>query len=256
MMTIDEVIVEFYLFTKIKEINVEIIITDDIYSEKIKYSNVNNRESILKQKAWIESLNGSISEPTNLNDKFIVLINKSYIENCENNEWVGTVCHELTHVWDYIEYAKIKGYKTYEELANDVKFNLFIHWSEFHARYVGHYILRKVLQPGVLKTEMALNDLLRRELPFQINYFVYNYNDSQNNGNQLYYIMQFLGRLKVWIELFPEYFKEDVIKQILGEDNKWLNELFKFLNKYDTLELVKDKLDEIENILKKSSNIS
>ena len=254
-MTIEEVISEFYLFTKIKKMNVEIIITDDIYIEKVKYSNDKNRDSIKNQKDWIETLNGSISEPMNLKDKFIILINKKYIEKCENFEWVGTVCHELTHVWDYIEYAKEKGYDTYEELVEDSNINVFLQWSEFHARYVGHYILRKVLQPGVLKSEIALIDLLQREIPFQINSFVESYNSSENNGNQLYYIMQFLGRLKVWIELFPNYFKEDVIEQILGEDNKWLNELFAFLNKHDTVELVKDKLDKIENILNNSLNM-
>lgn len=253
-MTINDAISEFYAFTNAKEMNLEIIVTDDMYSEKVRYSNDKNKENIKNQKAWIETLNGSISEPTNLDDKFIVLISKNYIEKCENYEWVGTLCHELTHVWDHIEYAKAKGYNTYDKLLEDSNINLFLHWSEFHARYVGHYILRKVLQPGVLKSEIALIDLLQREIPFQINSFVEDYNSPDNNGNQLYYIMQFLGRLKVWIELFPNYFKEEVIEQILGEDNKWLNELFVFLNENDTVELVKDKLNEMENIFRKNFN--
>ena len=110
-MTINDAISEFYAFTNAKEMNLEIIVTDDMYSEKVRYSNDKNKENIKNQKAWIETLNGSISEPTNLDDKFIVLISKNYIEKCENYEWVGTLCHELTHVWDHIEYAKAKGYK-------------------------------------------------------------------------------------------------------------------------------------------------
>lgn len=254
-MNIDDAILEFYTFTNIKKMNVEIIITDDIYLEKVKHSNNINRENIIMNKEWIESLNGTVCEPLNLEDSYIILINKNYMEKSENYEWVGTVCHELTHVWDYIEYSKIKGYDSYEVLREDSNINMFLQWSEFHARYIGHYVLRKILHQHELKSQIALIDLLQRELPFQMKSFFDNYNDPKNYGNQLYFIMHFLGRLKVWMELFPNYFKNDVIKHILGKDNEWLNELFIFLNKNDTVELVNDKFNDMEKIIMKNFNI-
>ena len=75
---------------------------------------------------------------------FLLNVNKltEYLEQ-NNPTWIGTIVHEITHIIDYIEYAKLIGANNYDEIQNRFEHGMFNLWTEFNARYNGYYFMRK-----------------------------------------------------------------------------------------------------------------
>lgn len=228
---------------------IDITLTDNIYSECLQKNLDCFKESIENQKEWVNSLNGTIIYPENRLEKFGILINLSYIKKCfeENNiNWIGTLCHELTHVLDYIRAMELRDINFIEEFTKEDDYHLFGYWTEFNARRYGHYLLRYYTLGDMIKSEESLKDILKREMPFQINYLA---SCFQENHNQIYSTIQFLGRLKVWKDLFPDYFNKTTLHKILYE-NEWIEKLYWYFDDKDSIEKAIDTLDNINEILK------
>ena len=97
---------------------------------------------------------------------------------------------------------------------------------------------------------MHLENLLNRELPYQINYMVSEVTATDNVDRQMYVIVHFLGRLAVWQYIYPDTFNAQFIKG-LTNSNPWMKELYYTLIKYDTLERMYPHFNDIEDILDK-----
>lgn len=235
---------------KLPEVKLEI--TDDIYSECLLKSADSLKPDIESQREWLQGVNGTIIYPELRTDTFGVLISLSYIQECiaqENNNWIGTLCHELTHVLDYIYAMELSDDLSMVEFKYEPFYPMFGYWTEFNARKYGHYLLRYYTQGELMQSEEALKDLIKREIPSQIEYLASCFQDGANQHDAIYATMHFLGRVKVWKELFPKYFTNKVLHQILGS-NDWMEKLFLYLDRNDTVERAIQTFEEMEDILK------
>ena len=235
---------------KLPEISVEIV--EDLYSVCVQKSADVVKRDLESQKEWMQTLNGTIVYPECCTDPFGILIKKSYIEECISNNncnWIGTLCHELTHVIDYVSAMNLTGKIQLVDFKNERYYQMFVYWTEYNARRHGHYLLRYYTHGDLLRSPMILNDLVNREMPYQIQYLVSNFEEGKSPFDAVYSTMQFLGRLKVWKGLFPDYFNETALNQVLG-DNGWMEELFSYLDENDTIEKAISTFDVMENILR------
>ena len=94
----------------------------------------------------IEKYHGLTVQPKEVDGKFTILLNKSYIvesTNKKNVDWLGTLVHEAVHVNDFTDYFRIVCPNSYDELYDYNQHRIFQYWTEFHARAIGHYFLRK-----------------------------------------------------------------------------------------------------------------
>ena len=139
--------------------------------------------------------------------------------------------------------------ESYDELYDFDKHRMFLHWTEFHARAIGHYFLRKYTFED-FKDPVHIEHIVNTELPFQINYMAEEVSKTDDADRQLYVIVHFLGRIAVWQHLYPTTFNDKFIHQ-LTNNNPWMEELYDLLTQYDSLEGIYPHFDEMEDILNK-----
>ncbi len=200
-----------------------------------------------RNKRWIESLNGTIVVPEYVGEDFHILINKAYMDR-ESDNWGGTLCHELTHIYDYIDIANDLDSLRYKDYAKNEHSQMFEFWTEFHARVLGHNCLRYYVSDGDIKNEYYVKENLKNEMPFQVNHLIKEYQANQDNFfQQVYAVVQFLGRLYVWEKLFPKYYTESNIHSILG-NNEWMEEIYCFLKENDEYYKVHDSFGQMKKI--------
>ena len=191
---------------------------------------------------------GTIVVPENVGDEFIILIDSSN-PNCDSSSWIGTLCHELTHVYDYIEFSNDLGDATYKNYSKHENFNMLRIWSEFHARARGHYCLRYFLSNGDVKNNRHMEENLKEELPKMMENCSNNFHFCPYDlYKQMYPIMQFLGKLYIWEKLFPMNYTREAIHNILG-DSKWLEELYYFLREHDEYDKVCNSFDQMKKMI-------
>lgn len=247
----NEIIADFKNTLSIDEFNAQLIITPNIEEsyelirgDLVKEGKVDPRE--------LNDYNGLTVQPNSHDGEFTILINEAYLLNSlKNNDfyWVGTIAHEASHVVDFKEYDKLVQPETYDDLFDFEKHRMFLHWTEFRAKAVGYYFIRKYLFSN-LYDRNQVHDIFERELPYQIEYLVKTVSETSNVDKQLYTAMHFLGRLAVWQYLFPIDFDDSVISSLFN-DNPWMEEMYYFLIEHGTLDKVYNSLDEMERILDK-----
>lgn len=183
----------------------------------------------------IQRYHGLAVQPIDTNGKFTILLNKDYIvesQNKKNVDWLGTVVHEAVHVNDFKSYFNLVCPDSYDELYEYDQHRMFLHWTEFHARAIGHYFLRKYALAD-FKSKVHLNSLMNYELPYQIEYMVKEVGATDDMDRQLYVIVHFFGRLAVWQHIYPDIFNSSFMEKLLG-NNTWMKELYFFLIGYET----------------------
>ena len=89
---------------------------------------------------------GTIIPPIELDGKFMIVINSNYFLDSlqkKDYQWTGTLIHELTHVLDFIQYAKINHLDSYDVIQRDMEHRPFMLWTECNARAKGYFFIRK-----------------------------------------------------------------------------------------------------------------
>ena len=240
---------DYSVTCKTEKIDCTIIIDDDIAKA---YTRV-RPDLVEKNKVSLLGINqyhGLTVAPYEITDKFTILINLNYIKDSiekNNVDFVGTVVHEAVHVNDFKDYFKIVQAKSYDELFDYDQHRLFQYWTEFHARAIGHYFLRKYALDN-FKNEIHLNNLVEYELPYQMKYMVSEVSVAENIDRKMYVIVHFLGRLAIWRYLYPNYFTDEFINNLTNQ-NVWMRNLFYFLIENDTLEKVYANFDKMQEII-------
>lgn len=197
--------------------------------------------------------NGTLVPPASYDGTFTILINKEYMLNDINNgqrSWIGTIIHELTHARDYLEYANIKGIKDYDEILNIERHFLFQIWTEFNARRYGYLYVRKYSFENIRDIKQ-LQFINQEEIPYQINYMFDKVSNEKDMFGQIYPVVHFLGRLSVLKELFPDYFKKDIIIKLFKRCD-WIYELFEFLDTHQDLNYAVSDFEKMREILKQN----
>lgn len=200
----------------------------------------------------IQQFHGLTVQPIETNGIFTILLNKDYIVesvNKGNVDWLGTVVHEAVHVNDFKNYFNLVRPDSFDELYDYNQHRMFLHWTEFHARAIGHYFLRKYTLTD-FKSRVHLNNLMNYELPYQIEYMVKEVSATDDMDRQMYVIVHFFGRLAVWQHIYPDIFNSSFMEKLLG-NNPWMKELYYFLIRYETVEEIYTYFDDMEDILNK-----
>lgn len=234
--------------------NTEIFDGQIIVSESMSKSYLQLRRDLIESGKIniddIEKYHGLTVQPAKNDGLFTILLNKKYIlESASNNnvDWIGTLIHEAVHVDDFKSYFNLVSPNSYDELYDYNLHRMFLYWTEFHARAIGHYFLRKYALED-FKNIIHLENLINVELPFQINYMVTQTSATSNPDAQMYTVVHFLGRLAVWQYLYPDVFNLEFINKLLNS-NPWMEDLYYLLIKYKTLEEIYPHFNEIEILL-------
>lgn len=247
----EAILLDYVATCKVNPFNGNIVVADDMAEE---YSTI-RKDLIDNHRINIDEIgkyNGLTVQPKNNDGVFSILINKEYFLSCLKNKdmsWVGTIVHEATHVNDFKEYFEMVLANSYDELYDYNLHRLFLYWTEFHAKAMGYFFVRKYTFDDI-RDQRQTDDIIQTELPFQIDYMIKEVNATNDADSQMYVVVHFLGRLAVWQYLFPETFNERFIRD-LTDDNPWMEELYYFLIKHDTLEKVLPAFDEMRSILDK-----
>lgn len=250
------VLQNYYNYLNLNPIDVEIVLAEsvsDIYMQKrpelFEGDNVVSPEVVNKNR-------GLTIPPKTIDGTFTIAINKEYFLNAVKNkdwQWAGTITHEMTHVFDYMNYVKINGLENYDIVQKELLHRPFVLWTEFHARATGYFFIRKFTFGGKYddKNDKDQTDfILQNELQYQINWFSQQYEAANGNADiQLYEAMQFMGRYSIWEKLFPNVFNKRVRQQVFGS-NPWMLDMYNFLIGHQTLEEANKDFDEMLNIIK------
>jgi len=235
---------------KISPISVTIKFTENIYKDAYELTPDCYKIDVKRKKLWIESLNGTVIVPEYVGEHFHILINKAYMES-DSYSWVGTLCHELTHIYDYIDIANDLGSLRYRDYGLSRYSTMFELWTEFHARARGHYCFRKYAYKEYISNSEVINSNITSELPLQLNNCVTLYQSNKDKGtlyDQVYPMMQFLGRLYVWKKLYSDKYTAEVVHDILA-GYKWVENLFYFFEENDEYDKVRQSFDQMEKII-------
>lgn len=246
----------FHSETQIKPIiNVQVEFVDDLYSRRLELAyNEKEKQSILDAKAFLINCNGTMVLPEHINNNPYILISKKLINS--EGAFFHTFCHELTHVYDFYDFAKVNNVELFQLIESHKYFGALYHWSEFHARRNGYFLYRKaidlLLDDKILDKE-HLNHIINVEYPTQLDYLIKQLWEHVDSPTQfIYNIMQFLGRYSVWEDMFPEHFNSAKLPQtLINGFGKKINELYSFLQSNIKFDDVKYQFDKLEVIIKK-----
>lgn len=246
---IQELLNDYASTCRVEPFNGKIIITDNIqetYMQLRKDLIDLNKTNV----TGLERYHGLTVQPANVDGAFTIVLNQNYIIESINNQnidWVGTLIHEAVHVNDFKDYFNIVLPSSYDELYDYNLHRPFLYWTEFHARAIGHYFLRKYTLED-FENNAHIENLINIELPFQINYMTMEVNKTNDADRQMYVIVHFLGRLAVWQYLYPEIFNSEFIDNLM-HSNPWMKELYDLFKRYKTLNEIFSYFNEIQNIL-------
>lgn len=230
---------------------VNFCISDNLEQEYRKIR-PDHEEKFSEQMESISNHNALTITPSKVNEKFYILIDAKYFMKSleKDNNWAGTVAHELTHVYDFIRYADLINCHDYDDILDINQHWMFNIWTEFHAKVIGYYYVRKYSFEDVYD-ESQIDYIVQEELPMHSKYMFDTYHATDNAFNQMYVVTHFLGRLFVWEKLFPNYFTENMIRQLLG-NNGWMLDTYIFLKNHIKLDEAYRDFAELKNILRQN----
>lgn len=246
----------YFSYFQLEPIDVEIILAEkiaNIYKQK--------RPDLFKGEHPIYSedveRNRAIAiPPKTIDGKFTIVINQDYFwesAKTQDWQWVGTLTHEMTHVCDYINYVKMNDLDNYDVAQRELVHRPFVLWTEFHARATGYFFIRKFIfgeKYNDKSDKEQTDNILQRELPFQINWFSQQYEAANGNADiQLYETMQFMGRYSIWEKLFPNVFNKRVRQHVFGS-NPWMLDMYEFLITHQDIENANENFDKMLDIIK------
>ena len=194
--------------------------------------------------------NNGITIPPKDDGDFTILLSKGYLTeelNKKSPNWIGTIAHEITHLYDFCKLKAISDF-SYDDMLDYEKNMMFINWTEFNAKVKGYLYLRKTVFEDIYD-HSQVEYIMQTELPYMIKYMYEEYSKTTNANRQLYVVSHFLAHLYVWQYLFPIDFSENVLEQIFS-DNDWMRELYYFFYNNRNLEDAINNTEHFKKILR------
>lgn len=194
--------------------------------------------------------NGRMIPPDTLDGEFTILLNSNYVARQieqDSAAWMGTVAHEITHIVDFMEYAKIVGVNSYDDLQVIADHAMFLLWTEFNAKSKG-YLFYRLCAAGDISDDLAARGILEYELPGQDEILRANYIVESDEYYQAYWLANYLGRLRRLQLLYPQTFSDSFVKEKFA-DYEWVYRWYILLSRY---ERVADEIacfDEMKQVL-------
>ena len=246
------ILADYFFTCSVNPFPINISIIDDMWDEYVKLR-PDHAEKNPEMAEFQRTNNGTIVPPKEYEGTFTILLNKYYVMDSIqkiNANWVGTLVHEVVHVNDFIQFAKLIGETDYDIVLNRDNYRMFHLWTEFNAKAKGYYFTRKYTFKDV-QDESQLQYIFETELPYQINNMFEAYHSTSDGDRQMYYVVHFIGRLYILQKLFPKYFVDREIKNMFVS-NKWMYELYAFLTTHTELIDAYRDFDDMKEILKQN----
>lgn len=264
MKTINRIMNSYFRFFKIKDLNLQVILTNDMYETQKKYGfseeKVRSLDERTARKNW-KHVAACMKYPKTMDQPFTLLFKRSYLERSPIYEKYRLVFHELTHIVDYQNYARLNNYTSYADLFKDPKSVLFQNWSEYHAERRGYAAWLK--HRYGIKLEMDGDErkyeLLRKETASNIAYYGEHYTNTAEYGSerQIYFTMHLLARMSLWMQLMPIQ-----VSQIMSTDPfnykgiEWIKKLMYLFAKYKEIDKMNDHFMDIARIIAENLSLS
>jgi hypothetical protein len=231
-------------------------ITSDIESDI--YSHASEEERAMMDQVGIPKRTGWLVLPNTDELVFTILI----ASECKDSEFVGTVTHELTHLFDYFHYLQDNGnvYIKGDAERSSKYFYGFYHWSEYHASRLG-LGYRCVYEYQTVIGEIPSDGRMSFDIDFDSEHLVekiemLNAELHSHNANHLFWdviqkLMGYYGRISVFQEESPdEYpdkkFPEKILVAVLGPE---CMQLYHSLVRMNTYENAKTQLWKIRELM-------
>ncbi len=170
---------------------------------------------------------------------------------------MGTICHELTHIHDYIDFAYEYCNGNLELINSHELQSIFFFWTEFHARCLGYLFYRTMvyaLNNVTISKEAQLEHIKTTE--YQLHYKtlyddIWKAHRNHNNTYYLYSIVNYLGRVSAWGIIFKDDLELDnfIPDYLVDQYGDRIYNLFHLLQSMKNFDLVKDKLKVLEQII-------
>ena len=240
----------FTVYPDAEKIPVQVNLTSDL-NKTHAMLRPDDRDRILKDTEQ-NNFNGRMVLPISLNDPIHLLINiqkaLEYEKAGNTATWIGTLAHEFTHAIDYYQMARLERLDVYLPLEKAGKYTFFQMWSEYHARKLGYYYLRRYReQHGVMRDkETQIQHIIKFEAPTQAAQFKGMW-EKVSPSQRLYNTMQDLGRYSVWMDIFPDVFGRTYFLKTYGA--AWAWDILLFLRDHETLESIYGVFDEFKEVL-------
>lgn len=236
--------VEFASQNAGREEEINIIVADNMYNTAFTLAADFENEKVIGNENWLNSLNGTMLLPQNMTDAYTVLLNGQYVNQFSETEfpdYLTTIAHEMTHVYDHSDYAKYKKIDSFSKLAYLNDYDLFFQWTEFHARWQGSLFFRKKIYNLNNIDRLCKESLAEQELEMYWKRYIIEYSQRTEPWRRNYSTMQWLGRVKMWKDVCPEMLNLTFLQKLF-RGNQRLVELFMFLDEHDTFVKVSDEL--------------
>lgn len=242
-------------YFKIKDCDFRLILADDMYESQKQYGFNNQKIQSLDEatarKNW-KYVAACMKYPKSMAEPFYILFKTSYLKRASECERYRLVFHELTHMVDYRDYARLNHFTSYEQLFSDQQAVLFQHWSEYHAERRGYAAWLKHRYGVKLKHGANRIDLMKLETSNNIQFYGEQYTNTAEYGStrQVYFTMHLLARTSIWAQVLP-----DQVCAILDDDPFnyrgliWIKRLMHLFQRYPEIEGMNSHFMEIARII-------
>ncbi len=251
-------------YFNLKDMNLELVITDDIYSCQKKYgfseTDIRKLDEATAKKNW-KHVAACMKYPKNMDEPFALIFKEPYLRQVEECELYRLMFHELTHYCDYKEYARIHNLTSYRQLFSSQETVLFQNWSEYHAERRGYAAYLKHRHGIRLKYDVTPKkiQIMEDETLRNLIYYAEHYTNTAEYGTsrQIYFTMHLLARLSIWMEILPAQVSEILSKEpFTYRGIEWIKKLMYLFAKYPTLEQIDSHLMEIVRIVAENMSLS
>lgn len=240
----DMILDKYYEIMDASRINLNIELVEDIYARRLE---LEDHEELRKSI-------GTIVLPKTIDGVYTILISNKAITNLR---FIGTICHELTHIHDYIDFANEYCGCNLELIYSHELQGIFFLWTEFHARCLGYLFYRTAfyaLNNITLTKEEQIQHIKTAE--YQLHYKtlyddIWKAYENNNNTYYLYSIVNYLGRVSAWGIIFKDEFNLDnfIPDYLVNQYGNRIFDFFHLLQVMKNFQLAKDKLKELDQIV-------
>lgn len=265
--TINRIMKSYIRFFKVKNLNVQIVLADDMYEAQKNYGFVENTEKSLDEatarKNW-KYVAACMKYPKKMSEPFTLIFKKPYLARSPIHELYRLVFHELTHIVDYRDYARLNNLASYEQLFKSNESVLFQHWSEYHAERRGYaawlkhrYGIRMDIADGH-GSQNKIN-IMHQETVSNIKYYGEHYTNTAEYGSsrQVYFTMHLLARMSIWHQMLPIQVSEILSKDPFDYKGvEWIKKLMVLFQKYPNIEQMNNHFFDIAVIVSENLKLS
>lgn len=226
----------------ITDMNFQLIIADDLYEAQKAFgfndTEVKSIDEATARANW-KNVAACMKYPRIMSDPFTLLFKRPYLERVTDAELYRLVFHEMTHMCDYRDYARIHNIKSYAELFSDPNAVLFQQWSEYHAERRGYAAWMRHRYGVHLKYAEFKQSILEQETVNNMQLYSRQYTNTAEYGSsrQVYFTMHLISHLSILCQYMPLQ-----MTRILNEKPfnykglDWIKKLMYIFNEYPEID--------------------